>query len=155
VSAHAWHVWEKDYGAGRKPNGPYAHAKVPRPGGGYAIVSMHILITGIHAGIDHADGNGLNNQRSNLRPTGQPLNMANRHPSLTYKGKPTSSRFKGVTWSVPAPGNGRPKWVAQIRVGGQIRKLGRFTAEEDAALAYDAAALAAWGEFALLNFPAE
>ena len=68
-----------------------------------------------------------------------------------YAGKPKSSRFKGVTWETKKPGTGRSKWLAQIRVRGQIRKLGRFEVEEDAARAYNAAAMAAWGEFALLN----
>jgi hypothetical protein len=45
----------------------------------------------------------------------------------------------------------RGKWVAYIRVNGNRRHLGRFDAEEDAALAYSVAATEAWGERANLN----
>jgi hypothetical protein len=151
VSAYSWWVWEQQRGPGCRLAGPYAHARIPRPGGGYSIVSMHVLITGIHTGIDHVDGNGLNCQRYNLRKAGQPLNGANRRVPLVYAGKPKSSRYKGVTWFRTAPGKGRDKWVAQIRVDRKVRKLGRFEVEEDAARAYNAAAMAAWGEFCLLN----
>jgi hypothetical protein len=44
------------------------------------------------------------------------------------------------------------KWVAQV-VGRHCRYLGLFVREEDAARAYDAAALEIFGEFACLNFP--
>jgi hypothetical protein len=151
VSAHAWHCWEQQRGPGCRAAGPYAEALIPRPGGGRMMISMHVLITGIHTGIDHWDGNGLNNQRYNLRPAPQSLNMANRRPPLTFKGKPTSSRFKGVSWETKKPGTGRSKWLTQIRVHGKVRKVGRFEVEEDAARAYNAAAMAAWGEFCLLN----
>lgn len=55
-----------------------------------------------------------------------------------------SSRFKGVS----ASSKGKP-WRAAI--AGQY--LGMFDDEEAAAKAYDVAALARWGEFALTNFP--
>jgi hypothetical protein len=151
VAAHSWSVWEQDRGGGRRLNGPYAVGRVRLSDGRSVVMAMHIFITGIHTGIDHADGNGLNNQWHNMRPTGQPLNLANRLHSRVLRGRPTSSRFKGVTWARQSPGKGRDKWVAQIRVNGHVRKLGRFDVEEDAARAYNAAAARAWGEFALLN----
>lgn len=42
-----------------------------------------------------------------------------------------------------------------ITVAGHSRNLGRYQVEEEAARAYDIAALAAWGDFARLNFRAE
>jgi hypothetical protein len=74
--------------------------------------------------------------------------MANQRKGGMYAGKPTSSRFKGVTWDKRAN-----KWLAQIVVKGQGRSLGRYLDETEAAHAYDRAAREAWGEFARLNFP--
>lgn len=60
---------------------------------------------------------------------------------------PKSGRFKGVT---TAGGT----WMARILVSGESKYLGRFAAEEDAARAYDAAAIAVWGVGnCYLNFP--
>ena len=66
-------------------------------GAGYARsmekILMHRLIMKAKKGqmIDHIDGNGLNNQRSNLRFCTHSQNMANK------KGfKNTSSKYKGV-----------------------------------------------------------
>jgi hypothetical protein len=43
-------------------------------------------------------------------------------------------------------------WTAEISVNGKYEYLGLFQTPEQAALAYDDAALKAWGEFAYLNF---
>jgi hypothetical protein len=93
--------------------------------------------TGIE--VDHRNHNGLDNRRSNLRLATGHQNQGNRRP------QGGSPRFKGVYLS-------RSKWVAQIRFGGSKRYLGRFTVEEDAARAYDAAARLIFGEFACTNF---
>lgn len=142
VSRYTWHVHEQGRGPGRRPDGPYARTGVYRPSDQRTVmILMHVLITGIRTGIDHANGNGLDNRRENLRPAGQGLNTANGRPQA---GK--TSRFKGVRRH---PGG---KWQARIGVGQPIY-LGQFDDEEDAARAYDAAAIAAWGEFARPNFP--
>lgn len=44
-------------------------------------------------------------------------------------------------------------WQAQISRGGKYEYLGAFQSEEDAARAYDTAAIRVHGEFACLNFP--
>jgi hypothetical protein len=123
--------------------GPYARTAVYSPDDRRTtMILMHVLITGIRTGIDHANSNGLDNQRGNLRPVGQSLNTANMRPAV---GK--SSRFKGVRR------HREGKWEARIRIDGRPIYLGLFGGEEVAARAYDVAARAAWGEFARLNFP--
>lgn len=136
ASRYRWYVQEVRPGEGRAP---LAYAKAKAKAG--SNIYMHRLITGF-AEVDHHDGNGLNNRRSNLREATHAQNMGN-----ARKQPGCSSRFKGVYWS-------GKKWQAQIGVNHGTRYLGRFVSEEDAARAYDAAALEAWGEFARLNFPA-
>lgn len=57
-----------------------------------------------------------------------------------------SSQYRGVSWDAR-----RGRWIAQIAPRGQHRLLGRFATEEEAALAYNAAAAEAFGERARLN----
>jgi hypothetical protein len=109
-------------------------------------VSMHRFITGAPKGmvVDHIDGNGLNDRRSNLRACTQQQNTHNSRP----KGK--SSRFKGVCWDKK-----RRKWIVAIRYDGRCVYIGRFDDEIEAARAYDGTALELFGDFAYLNFPEE
>ena len=93
-------------------------------------VHMHRLLLNAPPGlqVDHIDGNGLNNQRTNLRlcTTGE-----NRRNQLRRRRGTHSSRFKGVTWDSP-----RQQWVAQIHLNGRHIFLGRFATEDEAAAAY-------------------
>lgn len=93
--------------------------------------------------FDHVDGNGLNNQRMNLRPCTQTQNVQNRRkrPGL-------SSKYKGVYWH-----RRDRKWMSRLRDNGKDLFLGYFKDEEEAGRAYDAVARRAFGEFARLNFP--
>jgi len=106
---------------------------------------MHRVILGNLGCLDgeHKDGDGLNNQRWNLRPATRSQNSANRSKTVD-----NISGFKGVCWDRFAK-----KWKAQIKRAGKMFHLGRFTSTEEAAKAYDAAALDLFGEFARLNFP--
>ena len=101
---------------------------------------MHTFLTG-WSRVDHINGNGLDNRRSNLRPASRSQNGANR-------GAPSNntSGFKGVT-------RFRLKWMAKIQVHGRTIHLGLFATPQEAARAYDTAALEHFGEYARPNFP--
>ena len=146
-------VDEEDYPALSEYNWYYKTSKTSiengyamgRPFGKKLKVFMHAFIMGISPKeqIDHVDGNGLNNRKDNLRPATAQQNAGNARKRTIA----TSSRFKGVSWD-----KSRAKWIATIRISYQKKNLGRFPSEEQAARAYDKAALEAFGEFAKLNF---
>ncbi len=119
-------------------NGRYAYARVP----GGKFVLMHRLIVGDDDTecVDHIDGDGLNNQRYNLRPATRKENSRNRN---SVSGR---SKFKGVTRDTKTQ-----RWRAKITVDGKIIRLGGFKSERLAAKAYDAAAEDLHGEFAKTN----
>lgn len=91
--------------------------------------------------VDHADGNTLNNQRSNLRDCSSLENNWN----ARRKTRAGTSRYKGVCFDKRTG-----RWTAEIRSGVRYR-LGRFLTEIDAALAYDVKARELHGEFARTN----
>ena len=108
------------------------------------ILLLHRLILNAQSGevVDHIDGNGLNNKRSNLRLGTQSQNRANGR-----QWKQPKSGFRGVYTS-------GSKWMSLISDGShKLRHLGQFQTKEDAAKAYDKAAFERWGDFARLNFP--
>lgn len=112
----------------------YAVRMSPRPN--RRVTYMHRVILGTPRGLhtDHADGNGLNNQRSNIRIVTPAQNSCN----ITRKRRSkTSSRYRGVHWLAA-----RGCWRAVIRSRGVSLQLGHFSSEIEAALAYNAAGLA-------------
>lgn len=93
--------------------------------------------------VDHINGDTLDNRKANLRIVTAAENARNsRRP--TFDGK--TSKFKGVTWHP-----GRERWTAQITCEGVTSPLGVFSHEEDAARAYDRAAIELFGEYARTN----
>jgi hypothetical protein len=108
-------------------------------------VYMHRLILDCPVGMerDHINGNGLDNRRSNLRVCTRKQNAIN------CKAKP-GKRFKGVT---PFAKSKQKPWGAQIHKDGKHYWLGAFATEEEAAKAYDIAAIRLHGEYARVNFP--
>jgi hypothetical protein len=124
----------------------YAHAWR-----GELHILMHRLILGPRDDqlVDHANGNGLDNRKNNLRAATHSQNHANTKKQTPRRKAAYTSQFKGVYWDAA-----RGKWSAQIAAseGRGRRSLGRFTTELDAAHAYDTAAFELWGEFARLNF---
>jgi hypothetical protein len=107
---------------------------------GYSVpLRMHRLILNAPRGtmIDHIDHNGLNNQKNNLRFVNYIQNGQNRQPNKGYKYKGVNS-FNG-------------KYEAKIQYNNKKIYLGTFETEEEAALAYNDAALKYFGEYAHLN----
>ncbi|MEY9198673.1 hypothetical protein ABIA16_003789 [Sinorhizobium fredii] len=63
--------------------------------------------------------------------------------------RPPRDGYKGVYFDAK---NG--KWMCRAKINGKTKYLGRFASPEDAAMAYDHAAVAAWGRGnCYLNFP--
>lgn len=118
----------------------YAHSnKAPR-------IYMHRLllkVTDKTLFVDHIDGNGLNNQRSNLRTCTGSQNNANRVRTQ----KNTSSKFLGVYFYKKAS-----KWKVAVKKNGIQYYGGMFSDEITAAKAYDSLAKKIHGEFANPNF---
>lgn len=111
-----------------------------------ARMHRYILNAPMGTEVDHKDRNGLNNVRSNLRLATVRQNQGNSGLRIT-----NSSGYKGVHWS-----KNKNRWVAQIRSGGSKKKsLGCYSTAEEAAKAYDRAAIKEFGEFAWLNFPSD
>ena len=133
ISQYKWYAY-KDY------NTWYARTNI-YGNGEQKTVLMHRLLCGSMCDgkqIDHKNHNGLDNRRSNIRVCSQNDNQHNQRPRLGV------SKYKGV-------GINYGKWHARIRNNGKYINLGRFDTEEDAAKAYNEAALKYFGEFACLN----
>jgi hypothetical protein len=102
---------------------------------------MHrIILNATKNVIDHRDGNGLNNQRNNIRSCSQSENLRNQKK---VKG---ISKYKGVFFS-----RASNKWTSQIKIDDKKIHLGLFGSEIDAAFAYNQAAKKHFGEFANIN----
>jgi hypothetical protein len=101
---------------------------------------LHRVLMSVDDGllVDHRDGDGLNNRRSNLRVATRAQN--NRNQRLVVR---NSSGFKGVSWD-----KHERKWQAQIRMNNKTHNLGRYRTPEDAHAAYCEASTRLHGEFA-------
>lgn len=116
---------------------------------GDRLIRMHHIVLGVEGRIlvDHVQpANTLDNRRTNLRVASISQNAQNQRKQL----RPTSSKFKGVSWH-----RGSRKWRAVIGFKGKLISLGLFHSEQDAARAYDRAAVERFGEFARPNFITE
>ena len=118
---------------------PYA-IRVDQRGEKNLHIGLHRMLLnppkGLH--VDHVDGNGLNNRRSNLRVATPAENQRNRGLHIN-----NTSGYKGVGWDKQ-----RGKWLAQIELSGKTTRLGRYATKELAHAAYCEAAKMHFGQFA-------
>jgi hypothetical protein len=139
VSQHNWQLDGNGYVVSKMtvtlPDGTRELRKV--------LLHRFILNAPDHLEVDHRFGNKLDNRRSQIRLATKAQNNANRGPQRNK-----SCPYKGVFYHARDM-----VWRASIIVEGRNRHLGTFRCPEQAARAYDIAALEAWGEFAYLNFP--
>ena len=131
----------------------YARASQPGAEGRSRTLYLHRLLLDAPPGfvVDHINHNGLDNRRSNLRLCSIRENHRNQRQSKSQR----VGGYKGTFWD-----NTKRRWIAAINAGavkadGRSRRIqiGSFRVAEDAARAYDRAALQYFGEFAALNFP--
>jgi hypothetical protein len=135
VSRYKWY-------AHTTKSGVYAVTRV-KIEGEWIDLKLHRLIMRAPYGehVDHADGDTLNNQKSNLRFCTMAQNQYNQRPGLRG-----SLPYKGVNFHKRVG-----KYVARIGVGNRRISLGVYDTAEEAAAAYNSAARAFHGEFARLN----
>lgn len=137
VSKLRWHCSTEHNGS------KYAQHTIRHKDGGYEQVQMHQFVLGVNSRVDHRNGIGLDNQKSNLRQSTQAQNSRNRKIPIT-----NTSGFKGVYFRKDRVKN---PWSASIGFEGVKIKLGCFNTPVNAAIAYDAAAIRLHGEFARTN----
>lgn len=138
VSKFKWAAAGSAAGSNKRP------ARSLRVNGKTRTIYLYRDILGTPPGveIDHVNGNPLDNRRANLRVATRCQQMWNRPRKRTSR-----APYKGVTWS----GRAR-KWMAQIDSKDRgYGYLGLHATAEAAAVAYDAAALERFGEFAAIN----
>lgn len=139
VAGHRWRAFRRKKGG----EAFYAMCDV-KVGGRTKNILMHRLLLNVHGSnleVDHADRDGLNNTRANIRVCTKSQNNANRV-------FPNPTGYRGV-W--------RTAWGtfrAGIGHDGCNISLGTFPSSLQAAVAYDDAARRLFREFAILNFPA-
>ena len=87
---------------------------------------LHRFVCGLERGdgkeVDHRDGNGLDNSRSNLRVVTHAQNQQNRHRQAGRR-----SRHRGVSWW-----SDRGLWRVVVKVDGVRHQGGNFHDQDEA-----------------------
>jgi hypothetical protein len=129
----------------RRKDGSIKNVYAVRRNGKRTTEKLHRFILGVSdpaIQVDHSpDHSGLNCQRSNLRIATSTEN--NRNARLRVD---SATGLKGVSFSKRLG-----KFEVSIKVDGTDKFLGYYASKYDAGRSYDAAALEAFGPFALTN----
>lgn len=136
IGSHSWTAMSLRSAEGERYY--YAQTKINNK-----TVLMHRMIADPSKGkvVDHKNGNGLDNRRSNLRVCSHSQNMQNKR---LYRNN--SSGRKGVYRAPCAAGNS-VRWRAEINVNKRRIRLGTYETVEAASAAYEEAAKHFHGEF--------
>lgn len=134
LNEHKWYADKKGnvyYAAGRNKKGQKIY--------------MHQVILNAPgtAQTDHINGNGLDNRRVNLRACNTAQNQWNQRLRCDNK-----TGFRGVSVVTDVP---QKPFRVQIQVNNKVIHIGYYHTTEQAAQAYDKAALKHHGKFASTN----
>jgi leucyl aminopeptidase (aminopeptidase T) len=138
VESYVWHIVKGH-------STFYVYRQTPRPN--RTQIAMHRELADCPKGkmVDHANKNGLDNRKGNLRICTMSENMMNRK-----KTRQNSTGHKGVYKTGDSLLN---PYSSKIQKDKKVYCLGHYKTPEEAARAYDKKAIELHGEFALLNFP--
>ncbi len=117
LNMHKWYVKKGE-------NTFYAVRSIFLKNGKQTTLRMHRLLIDAPNGleVDHEDGNGLNNQKSNIRLATRSQNRMNRP-----KQSRNTSGFKGVSWDKT-----HKVWMAYITLNSVQKNLGYFKSKQEA-----------------------
>lgn len=88
--------------------------------GSKKTIMMHNVILGFSRYVDHRNGSTLDNRKENIRQASRPENEWNKPKQKTSRGKPCTSKYKGVSLR-----GGR--WVARIKRNGVLSLVEHIT----------------------------
>ena len=121
LDSHQWHIhrsgkklYVRGYPTGRRKEG---------------LVYLHRVILAGVPEVDHKDGDGLNNDRQNLRPATRSQNCSNKSVRGVH--------FDGRT----------QRWRAEVQFEGKRYRLGRFATQQEAVAARNEKAQVLHGAF--------
>jgi hypothetical protein len=131
VSGHVWHAYVRSHTI-YAVRSDYSDGKMQK-------IGLHRVLAKAEASdiVDHCNGNGLDNRRSNLRLASAAQNCANRR-----RARNNTSGAKGVVF-VAKEG----KFWARIMANGRRVSLGYYGTAEQASAAYQEASKRLHGEF--------
>lgn len=134
LNSSSWHVRKDTHGFYVVRNGKYYNGK-------RSPIIMHRVIMNASCNqmIDHADGNGLNNQKYNLRFCNDQQNAANRKKVRLNK-----TGYRGIT-------ERKGRYMVRFSINNKRKSIGTFDFLNDAINEYNIAAKKYNGEFAVLN----